>query len=94
MRPTPLGVVLSVVCIQVFFLGCNRMISQKSHATADSEIMFQKQVVYPEFISEGVAVADVNRDGMKDIIAGYYWFEAPSCPFYTTRCHMREPRRI
>jgi hypothetical protein len=38
---------------------------------------FTKQVIHPEFISEGVATADVNKDGRKDILAGNWWFEAP-----------------
>jgi imidazolonepropionase-like amidohydrolase len=38
---------------------------------------FVKHVLTREFISEGVAIADVNRDGKPDIIAGAYWFEAP-----------------
>ncbi|MCM4151136.1 VCBS repeat-containing protein [Arenibacter sp. N53] len=39
---------------------------------------FKKTVLTRDFISEGVAVADLNKDGLMDIIAGYYWFEAPS----------------
>lgn len=39
---------------------------------------FKKHVLTTEFISEGVAVADVNKDGKIDIIAGAYWFEAPN----------------
>ena len=38
---------------------------------------FKKTVITREFISEGSAVADVNGDGLMDIIAGYHWFEAP-----------------
>ena len=41
------------------------------------EPRFVKHVLTKEFISEGVAIADVNRDGKPDIIAGAYWFEAP-----------------
>ena len=39
---------------------------------------FKKTKLTGDFISEGAAVADVNKDGKPDIIAGYYWFEAPS----------------
>ncbi len=39
---------------------------------------FKKTVLTRDFISEGVAVADLNKDGLLDIIAGYYWFKAPS----------------
>jgi len=39
---------------------------------------FVKTVITRDFISEGVAAADLNKDGEQDIIAGYYWFEAPT----------------
>ncbi len=39
---------------------------------------FKKHTLTNDFISEGVAVADVNKDGHNDILAGMFWFEAPS----------------
>lgn len=39
---------------------------------------FKKTTITRDFISEGVAVADLNKDGKMDIVAGYYWFEAPN----------------
>ncbi|MFC5412666.1 FG-GAP repeat domain-containing protein [Larkinella bovis] len=50
---------------------------------------FKKTKLTGDFISEGVAVADLNRDGKLDIIAGYYWFEAP----HWTR-HEMAPSRL
>lgn len=38
---------------------------------------FKKHIIQPDFISEGVALADINKDGKTDIVAGAYWFEAP-----------------
>ncbi|MGN6490601.1 MAG: FG-GAP repeat domain-containing protein [Agriterribacter sp.] len=40
-------------------------------------LKFKKHVLSTEYISEGVAVADVNKDGMMDVLAGTFWFEAP-----------------
>jgi len=39
---------------------------------------FEKIRLGSDFVSEGVSVADVNKDGKKDVLAGYYWFEAPN----------------
>lgn len=50
-----------------------------------AEISFRKEVVHSTFISEGVACADLNNDGLKDIVAGHYWFEAPSWKIHEVR---------
>jgi hypothetical protein len=42
------------------------------------EVRFRKIILDREFRSEGVAVADVNRDGRQDVIAGNLWYEAPA----------------
>ncbi|SHO61995.1 FG-GAP repeat domain-containing protein [Algoriphagus zhangzhouensis] len=43
-----------------------------------ADIPFKKTVLFSDFVSEGVAIGDVNRDGKIDVMAGPYWFEAPN----------------
>ncbi len=49
-----------------------------SVVVAKREVRFRKVVLDREFRSEGVAVADVNRDGRMDVLAGFLWYEAPT----------------
>jgi HEAT repeat protein len=42
------------------------------------KVGFEHIVLDKQFRSEGIAIADVNRDGLEDIIAGDLWYEAPS----------------
>jgi len=44
---------------------------------AAKDIRFEKIVVDRQFRSEGVAVADVDRDGRNDILTGDVWYAAP-----------------
>ena len=46
-------------------------------AAADQKITWKKTVLDTRFRSEGVAVADVNKDGKMDVLNGEYWYEAP-----------------
>lgn len=53
-----------------FLLVANLAIAQSSN--------FKKTKITGDFISEGVTTGDLNKDGRLDIVAGYYWFEAPT----------------
>jgi hypothetical protein len=54
-------------------------------AEAPTEITWKKTVVDKAFRSEGVAVADVNRDGKLDILVGDVWYEAPDWKMHEIR---------
>jgi hypothetical protein len=43
----------------------------------DTGIAWKKTILDRRFLSEGVAVADVNKDGKVDILTGEVWYEAP-----------------
>ncbi len=46
-------------------------------AAAEPAITWKKTVLDSKFRSEGVAVADVNKDGKLDVLNGEYWYKAP-----------------
>ncbi|MBI5707677.1 MAG: VCBS repeat-containing protein [Armatimonadetes bacterium] len=47
------------------------------HPIHDEAVSFSRVILDQRFVSEGVAVADVNRDGRLDVMAGNVWYEAP-----------------
>lgn len=42
-----------------------------------ARLTFSKQVLTSEYLADGVAVGDINRDGRPDIVAGPYWYGGP-----------------
>jgi hypothetical protein len=61
------------VALVVFFFAGSAVQGQPSAP----QISWKKTVVDAHFRSEGVAVADVNKDGKADILVGDFWYEAP-----------------
>jgi hypothetical protein len=51
----------------------------------DTGITWKKTVLDTKFRSEGVAVADVNRDGKIDVLVGDVWYEAPDWKVHAIR---------
>ena len=41
------------------------------------ELAFDKLTLTEEFHSEGIAVADLDRDGRTDVVSGPYWYRGP-----------------
>lgn len=48
-----------------------------AYALGEKDNAFRKTVLDKRFVSESAAMADVNRDGRLDVIAGNVWYEAP-----------------
>jgi hypothetical protein len=63
--------------------------------TDPAAITWKKTVLDRKFRSEGVAVADVNKNGQIDVLNGEYWYEAPDWTPHETPAVQgpRQPRR-
>lgn len=67
--------VVLALCLHILFWSS--VAASQESPTPKKAIHFKKQKLDDVFRSEGVAVGDFNRDGKKDIAAGYVWYAAP-----------------
>ncbi len=86
---------ISILLIEIFGMGISLSCDAQMMANRDKsqDIPFQKTVLLSDFVSEGVAVGDVNNDGQTDVMAGPYWFEAPNWQrheIYTAKLYLAE----
>jgi hypothetical protein len=73
---------LAALAVPVVTFGTPAASSSKEDAP---KISWKKTVVDTKFRSEGVAIADVNRDGKMDILVGDVWYEAPDWKVHRIR---------
>ena len=78
----------SILAIALFFHSLSSTAQTSNQSSAENR--FIKHTITNDFISEGVAVADINNDGKLDIIAGAFWFEAPNW----TKHEITEPKHF
>ena len=62
----------------LLIIGSISISCAQNSAEKPTNVKFKKTTISKEFISEGVTVADVNKDGKLDILAGFVWYEAPN----------------
>lgn len=58
-------------------MACLPAQTKPSGGVPADAITWKKTIIEHKFRSEGVAVADVNKDGKLDILVGDLWYEAP-----------------
>src|SRR5207249_1877863 len=75
MQPLHLGIFLVLAVVLPAALAASGSEKSKPRARDGASVRWKKIVVDREFRSEGVAVADVSRDGKPDIVAGNLWYE-------------------
>ena len=56
----------------------------------NSNITFEHIELDDEYHTEGASVADINNDGLNDIVTGHYWYEAPLWTRHTIRAPLQD----
>src|SRR2546425_413447 len=77
---------LAALVLPASFLSS--VLAQNSKAGNSAKITWKKIVLDRTFRSEGVGVADVNKDGKLDVIVGDCWYEAPKDPAGAWKRHI------
>ena len=55
-----------------------------------SNISFTHIELDDAYHTEGASVADINNDGLNDIVTGHYWYEAPAWTRHTIRSPLQD----
>jgi len=82
-----IGTLISLACMGWAALAAAGEDASKNHGapTAPPPDLKFKQTKLNDNVNEGMTLADVNKDGKMDIVAGPYWYEAPDWKMHPLR---------
>ena len=61
----------------LFFLFPFVYLNAQSKVADKTDVIFDKLILFEDYISEGAAIGDMDNDGHPDIIAGSLWWQGP-----------------
>lgn len=64
--------------------------NENEYIEGTSNISFEHVELDDQYHTEGASVADINNDGLNDIVTGHYWYEAPSWTRHTIRAPLKD----
>lgn len=88
---SPTNLFYRVIFLCIISLPLKDTVDAQPTIKKSGSVVFKKHIISPVFVSEGVAVADVNKDGKMDILAGRYWFQAPGWQQHTIHSDTLNP---
>ena len=64
--------------------------NDNEYIEGSSNIRFTHIELDDEYNTEGASVADINNDGLWDVVTGHYWYEAPSWQRHMIRAPLQD----
>ena len=81
---------MSVMKIETLLFLCLSIFNTLYAGESKGVNGWKKQTLTSEFYAEGSAMADINQDGLMDLVAGPFWYAGPD---FKTKHSYYEPTK-